>query len=191
MTSISINTDEKSPFYFVTFKAADGKYKRRSTKVPAAGGMFQGVKLSKAQAEKRALIEGTKIAEASQLEFESFDNRPIKDIFDLMLDGKLGRVTAETYNNARGSYKVFARWAGSRFSQPMRMWTRADMKEFVLWRRGQVRKETCRKDMAAIKAAFEWAVDSEIIPKNPCAKIAIPSDTKDEKIVHEAFTWGL
>ncbi len=105
-----------------------------------------------------------------------------------MLKGKLGRVSVATYDNARATYKFFTDWLGKKASAPIISITKATIKEWVLYRRSQVRYATCRKDLSAIRAAFEWAVDAEIIERNPCDKVAIPADTKEEKIVHEAFS---
>ena len=52
---------------------------------------------------------------------------------------------------------------------------------------GEVRYQTVHKDMSLIRAAFEWAVDAEIIDRNPCARVKIAPDTRDEKIVKEAL----
>ena len=189
MKNISLNKERTSPFWCVTFVASDGRKKRRSTKVPHEGGLFQGDKLTKAQAEKRAWVEASRIAEATVTEYEAHENRSIRALFDIMLGGKLGRVTARTYDNARVSFNIFMKWAGGRADEPFRLITRADAKEFVLWRRGQVRAETVRKDLIAIRSAYEWAADSELITKNPFVKVAIPPDARDEKILHEAFSW--
>lgn len=45
-----------------------------------------------------------------------------------------------------------------------------------------------KKDLTAIASVFHRAVDSEIIVKNPFANIHVAPDTKEEKVVHEAFT---
>ena len=54
LPTVSLNTDTKSPYYFASFYGADGKQKRRSTKVPHAGGMYQGRRISAAQAKTPA-----------------------------------------------------------------------------------------------------------------------------------------
>ncbi len=185
---ISLNKHAKSPFWMVSFIGADGGQKRRSTKVPHQGGMFQGEKLSKAQAEKRAMLVGIAIATAEAKEYTSHDNTSVRNLFRKMLSGKLGRVCIATYDNARTSYNQFCKWLGKRADEPARLITKADIRAWVIDRRAAVRHSTARKDLSVISSAFAWAVDSDMMPFNPCQGARIPPDTKDEKVVHEAFT---
>ncbi len=150
--------------------------------------MFQGEKLSAAQAKKRAMLVGINIATADAEQHSSFNNTTVRALFDLMLAGKLGRVSIRTYDNARTSYCQFCGWLGKRADAPARLVTKADIREWVIARRAEVRFNTVRKDLSAISSAFLWAVDAEIITSNPCSGAKIPPDTKDEKVIHEAFT---
>ncbi len=186
--SISINKDEKSPFWFASFIGADGKQKRRSTKVPHAGGMYQGEKLSKAQAEKRALRVAYELARVEQEEYEAENNMSVREACDIMLGGKLGRVSPATYENAAASYRQFCAWLGAASNAPARLITRAKMNEWAISRRVDVRQQTARKDLAVIKSVFRWLEDSRIIKENPCNGVRIAPDTASEKVVHEAFT---
>lgn len=188
LPSISLNTDAKSPFYFASFYGADGKQKRRSTKVPAGGGMYQGRKITATQAKSIALRVAAEIANAEHLEYHAADNRTLRQICEIMLSGKLGRVSLATYNNARTDYKQFISWLGKRADEPIRLITRADIREWVTSRRASVRAQTVRKALSAINAAFAWALDSGIITANPCTGVRVPPDTRDEKVIHEAFT---
>ncbi len=187
---ISLNKVPNSPYWMVSFIGADGGQRRRSTKVPHQGGMYQGEKLSKAQAEKRAMLVGVAIASADAEEYASFDNTTVRALFNLMLQGKLGRVSLSTYDNARTSYRQFCTWLGKRADEPARLITKADIREWVIARRAEVRFNTVKKDLSVISSAFTWAADADIMPANPCTGAKIPPDTKDEKVVHEAFTLG-
>lgn len=186
--SVSLNADAKSPFWFVSFVGSDGRQRRRSTKVPVAGGLYKGERLTATQAKKRALLVGMALAAEVDEEFVSQDNRSVREVCDAMLAGKLGRVSAASYANARTAYTQFCGWLGVRASRPIREVSRAVMKDWVVFRRGQVRHKTVCKDLCFIRAAFEWAVDAEVMPKNPCAGLSVPPDSRDEKVVHEAFS---
>ncbi len=185
---ISLSTIPASPFWLVSFRAPDGSQRKRSTKVPVKGGMFMGEMLSAAQAKKRALLVGYSIAAEVREEHSQHDNTTVRALCDIMLQGKLGHVSVETYDNARTTYEQFCKWLGYAATQPARLITKAKMKEWVIYRRAQVRHATTRKDLSVISAAFAWAVDSEIMPANPCLGLKIAPDTKDEKVVHEAST---
>ncbi len=150
----SVNLDPKSPFYFVSFVGPDGKLKRRSTKVPARGGIYQGERLSAAQAKRRAVMVAAEIARAAHEEYEAQNNMTVRELFRLMIDGKLGRVSASTYENAVTTYKQFCTWLGGKADEPLRLITRAMMKEWAVYRRGLVRHSTARKDLSVISAAF-------------------------------------
>lgn len=51
-----------------------------------------------------------------------------------------------------------------------------------------MRHATVRKGLGAIRAAYGWAVDAEMVERNPCDGVKVPADAKGEKVVHEAFT---
>ncbi|MCD8070210.1 MAG: hypothetical protein LUE08_02345 [Akkermansiaceae bacterium] len=59
---LSINQEKTSPYWMVTFQGKDGKMRRRSTKVPVAGGMFEGTRITARLAEKIACQRGVQIA---------------------------------------------------------------------------------------------------------------------------------
>lgn len=185
---LSINKEKASPFWMVTFKGADGRVRRRSTKVPVGGGLFEGERISAKLAERLAYQRGVQLALAEQREYESHNNMSVRELFDQMLAGKLGRVSVATYKNARTDYAQFCSWLGGRAQAPARLLSRADVKAWVAARRLQVRAKTVGKALSAIRAAFAWALDAEVVPRNPCLGVRIPPDSRDEKVVHEAFT---
>ena len=170
------------------YTGPDGLRRKKTTKVPILGGLYQGEKLSKSQAKNRALIVAHAIAQQTDEDHKDHNNMTVDELFKLMLNGKLGRVSEKTYNNAQTSYRFFSSWLGRRALMPLREVTKADIKSWVIYRRSLVRSATCRKDLTAIRSAFEWAVDAEIIDRNPCDKVSVPQDNKDEKIAHEAFS---
>ena len=186
--SFSVFSDAKSPFWLAQLVLSDGKRVKRSTKVPVAGGMFRGEKLTRAQAKNRALMVAQGLANEAAAQAARADNISVRELFDKLLGGKLGRVSTATYKNAKVSYLLFCEWFGKRADDPARLVTRADIKDFVLYRRTLVRHATVKKDITAIRSAFEWALDADIIGRNPCDKVSIPPDSRDEKVVHEAFT---
>ncbi len=109
-SNIIVFQDAKSPYWFCQYTGPDGVRRKKTTKVPIVGGMFQGEKLTRNQAKSRALIIAHQMAEAQSLEYSEKDNRSTREIFDLMISGKLGRVSTATYNNAKASYKHFLKW---------------------------------------------------------------------------------
>lgn len=188
LPSVSINSDPKSPFYFASFYGPDGRQKRRSTKVPVAGGLYNGRHISASQARAVALRVAAQIANEEFRVFASADNRSVRELCDLMLGGKLGRVAAATYENARSDYLCFLEFLKHRADEPLRLISRADVRAWAVDRRAKVRSATVRKGLAALRAAFDWAMDAGIVDQNPCEGVRIPPDARDEKIVHEAFT---
>lgn len=184
----SLNKAANSPYWMVTFTGGDGRQKRRSTKVPVKGGLYGEERLTAAQAKVRAEIVGRRLAEEERKGYEVSDNRSVREVCESMLGGKLGRVSQATYDNARTDYKQFLGWLGARADAPIRLITRADVKDWVAARRVQVRAKTVQKALSAIRAAFAWAVDAEVIVRNPCDGVRVPPDSKEERVVHEAFT---
>ncbi len=157
--------------------------------MPVEGGLFQGERLSKVQARKRALLVAQELAAAAQVEAERVDNLSVRELFDTVLKGKLGRLSVATYANARTTYAQFCEWLGKRRAQePARLVTRADIKQWVTDRRAEVRCKTVQHGLYVLRAAFNWALDAELIARNPCDRVSVPPDGKDERVVHEAFT---
>ncbi|MGN0869453.1 MAG: tyrosine-type recombinase/integrase [Akkermansia sp.] len=150
--------------------------------------MYLGERLTKTQAEKRAMMVGISIAGADAEQYASYNNTSVRALFSIMLNGKLGRVSIATYENARTSYRQFCEWLGKRADEPARLITKADIREWIIRRRSEVRCNTVKKDLSAISSAFAWATDADIMPNNPCTGAKIPPDTKDEKVIHEAFS---
>ncbi len=186
--TFSVFTDAKSPFWLTQIVFSDGKRLKKSTKVPVAGGLFRGEKLTRAQAKNRALMVAQELANAAAVEAKRVDNMSVRELFDKMLGGKLGRVSVATYNNARTSYRFFCEWFGKRADEPARLVSRADIKDWVLERRKLVRHKTVLHDLYVVRAAFAWALDAELIVRNPCDGVKVPADGREERVVHEAFT---
>lgn len=128
------------------------------------------------------------LAQAAEESYSAHDNTTMRQLCNTMLAGKLGRVSACTYDNARTDYTQFLRWLGKRADEPARFITRADLKAWIVERRAEVRHATVVKALGVIRSAFAYAVDAEIISTNPATGLKVPSDSRDEKIVHEAFT---
>ncbi len=188
VTSVGLSQEGKSPYWVAQWAMSDGKRVKKSTKVPVAGGLFRGEKLTRAQAKNRALMVAQELANAAAVESMREDNMSVRELFDKMLGGKLGRVSTATYNNAKTSYRFFCEWFGKRADAPARLVTRADVKEWVLARRKEVRHKTVLHDLYVVRAAFAWALDAELIVRNPCDGVKVPADGREERVVHEAFT---
>lgn len=187
--NVRVARDTKSPYWAATFVGPDGRRVKKSTKVPVEGGLFRGEKLTKAQAKNRAIMVAAEIARAYEGQNGS-STMTVRELFDLMLSGKLGRVSVATYNNARNDYKQFCSWLGEvRANRPAALIRRKDALAWLVDRRASVRRATCRKSLTALRAAFNWAVDAELLPGNPFLNLRVQPDTKDEKVVHEAFSW--
>ena len=186
--NVIVCREKLSPYWIAQWTDARGKRNRRSTKVPVRGGVYRGERLSAAQAERRALMVAWELAREVEEDFAEHDNSSVREVCRLMLSGKLGRVSLATYENARTAFRQFCEWLGRRADEPIRLVTRADVRAFVAARRAVVRRETVHKGLSVIRAAFAYALDTDIIAKNPCDGVKIPPDTRDEKVVHEAFT---
>lgn len=80
------------------------------------------------------------------------------------------------------------KWLGKRADEPLRLFTRADAKDYLLMRRETNRCTTVIREACCFKVAFEDAVDREILDRNPWRNIRIPADKGAEKHEPEAFT---
>ena len=122
----ALHQDAKSPFWMAQWALSNGSRMKRSTKVPVEGGVFQGVRLSKPQAKRPALLVAQELAAAAQVEAQRQDNLSVRELLDTVLKGKLGRLSVSTYDNARTTYARSTAWLGERrAAQPLRLVTRA------------------------------------------------------------------
>ncbi len=183
-----INREKTSPYWCVTFEGRDGKMKRRSTKVPVKGGMFEGMQITAKLAEKLAYQRGVQIALAAEKEYNRLDNTTVRNWCESYIRKNAGHISERTYHNALTAYRFFYSFLGKRADEPLRLITKMDAKDFIAHRRNSVRQKTVAKDVAALSQAFKDAMDAEIITKNPFAGVSIPKDRAGEKLVHEAFT---
>ena len=120
---------------------------------------------------------------------EDLNTISVKDLFETMLNGKLGRVSQATYKNAATDYRQFLTWLGAtRAARPAQFIKRSDVLAWLMDRRSQVRAATCKKALTALRSAFTWAVDAGYLSSNPFVNIKVQPDSREEKVVHEAFT---
>lgn len=185
---LSINKEKSSPYWMVTFQSADGKMKRRSTKVPVAGGMFEGERITAKLAERLAYQRGVQIACAEEEEYKSHNNVSVREWCDQCVMKKARIVSSDTVRNAKTANNHFYKYLGNKSKAPIRLITKADIKGFVAHRRELVRQKTVMKDLAALSQSFSEAVDAEVIDRNPCRGVSVPPDRAVEKIHKEAFT---
>ena len=89
VSGVSLFQDAKSPYWWAQWSLSDGSRVKKSTKVPLVGGLFQGERLSKPQAKRRALLVAQELAAAAQVEAERQDNLSVRELFDTVLKGKL------------------------------------------------------------------------------------------------------
>lgn len=186
--SLSINKDPKSPFWMVSFRDARGRQRRRSTKVPVNGGMFEGVNISAKTAEKLAYQRGVQIA-CEEEERERTENQvTLREHVARFQRKREGLVSEATNKNARTTFKYFFEYLGHRADEPIQRITKADIKEWVAARRKTARRGTVHKDLSIISAAFSDAVDCELMAANPCHGVKVPPELPEEKMHKAAFT---
>lgn len=186
--NISLNKDPKSNFWYVSFLVQGDKQRRKSTKVPVSGGMFDGGRLSSAQAKNRALIEGTRIAQEACKKEESVNNISLRRFLNEYYTRRRAYVALATAVNMEGAYRRLCDVLGKRADLPINEIKRDDAKRFVEARRIEVRSQSVRKDVACICAAFNDALDGELIVRNPFSRIKVEPDTSEEELKHEAFS---
>ncbi len=185
---LSINKDPKSPYWFVTFEGADGKMKRRSTKVPVSGGMFEGVRITARLAEKLAYQRGVQIACAEEEVYTAQNNVSVREWCAGFTQRNAPHMSEASMRNLNTALRYFYEFLGKRADEPLRLVCRADARDFMLWRRRDVRAKTVRRDIAALSPIFNDALDSEVIAKNPFVRLPIPPDKGEEALTKEAFT---
>ena len=83
--TFSVFTDAKSPFWLTQIVFSDGKRLKKSTKVPVAGGLFRGEKLSRAQAKNRALMVAQELANAAAVEAARVDNMYVRELLEVVV----------------------------------------------------------------------------------------------------------
>ncbi len=186
--SFSINEDAKSPFWFVSFVGPDGAQKRRSTKVPVAGGLFRGERLSATQAKKRAFLVAADIVSKAFSDFVPLDNRSVRSFLDEYIQRSQRRLRLQSLRNLRRACDLFLSWLGRRADSPLRLVSRADVKAFSEARASEVRVSTVMRDLGCLRTAFEDAFDSEIIPRNPFRNLRVPRSQDDDSSRRQAFS---
>ncbi len=125
-----INKEKTSPYWCVTFEGRDGKMKRRSTKVPVKGGMFEGMQITAKLAEKLAYQRGVQIALAEEKEYNRHDNTTVRNWCEAYIRGQAQSVwnallcfffgSSAKWGQAQsvGSSAKFAKMPGISASEP-------------------------------------------------------------------------
>lgn len=187
MPSYSINKTSNSPYYMVSFIGTDGGQKRRSTKVPHAGGMFEGETLSAAQASRRALIVAARIVDKEAMDSGRSGNVSVRKYLDAFATRRKPYISAASHREMIKSFAYFCEFLGRRADGSLSSIVKDDAKRFVEHRRREVRHNTVRRDVSSLGYAFRDAYDSEIIDRNPFSGLKIPGDTRAEKVTRAAF----
>lgn len=182
----SLNTDKNSPYWLVSFIGADGKQKRRSTKVPINGGNWKEQKLTKRGARKVAELEALEIVKEESRKEKSGES--VRGVFDTVLAHKKQRVTTKTFKNMQKAARNFLAFIGTGADRPVSCVTKGQIVNFVNARRGDVRKGTAVVELGFLKQAFQYAEDAELLTRNPARGLTVPADSPWEKTQKEAFT---
>lgn len=157
--------------------------------MPVNGGMYDGVNISAAAAKKRALFVAYEMARLEAEECAGRDNTSVKELFARFMRSGIRTKTAEACQQADASFKFFAEYVGERvMSGPVREVTRAAARGFADSRREDVRCGTAKKNIAYLRSAFRYAEECGMIESNPFARVRVAADTKEERILLEAFT---
>lgn len=189
MENLSINKDEKSPYWMVTFRDSQGRQRRRSTKVPVKGGLYKGENLTAKQAEKRALIVGISIANQQAESDKKQNNISVRAFLDNYIRRAAARMKPQSIKNVYSARDHFCAWLGKRADYPLHEITRLDCKNFTEYRRELIRCSSTQREIGYLKTAFNDAYDSEIINRNPWIGIKIAPDSPEEKTIKEALTF--
>lgn len=150
--------------------------------------MFKGERLSAAQAKKRAMLVGADIARAANEDFVAQDNRSVRSFLDGYVQRSVRRLRPQSLRNMRRACSLFLGWLGAKADLPLRSISRLDAKLFVESRCADVRSSTVVRDAGCLRTAFEDALDSEIIARNPFHNIRVPRGNAQEEQKREAFT---
>lgn len=188
MENISINKDAKSPFYMVTFRDSQGRQRRRSTKVPVGGGLFQGEKLTAKQAEKRAFVVGAELAKQQAAKDDKQSKFTVRAFLDDYIRRVAHNLAPQSLKNMKSARDMFCRWLGKRADFSISEITRLDCKLYIEHRRNEIRHSSTAREVGCLKTAFADAFDSEIISRNPWTNQKISHDRPEEKNKREAFT---
>lgn len=188
MENLSINKDAKSPFWMVTFRDAQGRQRRRSTKIPIDGGIFQGEKLTAKQAEKRAFVVGAQIAKQQEEKNKGRNGISVRAFLDEYTKRAAKRMAVTSYSNIKSVCNRFCDWLGMRMDFPLSEITRRDCKTYAEYRRERIRQSSTLFEIRVLKAAFADAEYDEIIDKNPWHGIKVAKDAVAEINKREPFT---
>ncbi len=188
LPTLNLNKDPLSPYWFVTFRGADGKRKRRSTRVPHEGGMYAGERITAKKAKQLALQVAAKIAEEElgkgtereKISFRAFANRYLAD--------KNKTLKSSTFTRTVGILNDFQNYLEERKDAPIRDITREEAKSYMLKLCAIQRLNTVRRHIAALTGLFNAAYDLDLIAKNPFARLTAQLPKRNDKCEKEAFT---
>lgn len=185
--SLTLEVVPSSPYYLVYFTDASGKRKHKSTKVPHAGGMFRGEKLTANQAKIRAAVVAQEIAERS-IERDAHAGMTIEEAVRWHLRRKAKNVKMSSFARGARTLDLFLDWLGSRKNNKLDTITRKDIEGFLLSQWGGARNGTKRLYRALICAFFNDCLRGGVIEVSPGAGVDIQLDRRPKKITKNIFT---
>ncbi len=200
----TLRTDTRSPYYFATWRDAEGKQRTKSTKVrhtPLKTG--KGKPESKAQLMARAQLIADAYEEASKTGMEA---RHVRATLEMLGDAEQKpnvpsvRAFVESWIQERtvllskttGSDKkaiaILEASLGSRFDEPISKISKPDIQAVVNSEVVRVSASTVKRYMQSLSIMFNSAIDHQYLSINPTHKLKYPKGATQDKLTREPFS---
>lgn len=183
--TITLEIIARSPYYQAYFVTADGRRRHRSTKVPHAGGLFHGEKLTAKQAKLRAAIVAHELACAACPGVTP--DATIADAVREHVKQKQKKVGLTRLEKISACLTRFLEWLPRGGDTIAAEVTRGDVETFICSQWGLCRESTQRFNYTILKDFFAGCVDAGAVSVSPCTRRRGASNSA-QKITREIFT---
>lgn len=188
--TLRLNKAKNSPFWMITFEGQDGRLRRRSTKVPHEGGMFEGGFISKDLAKRIAYQRGTMIALQEEREEEEQKDASLEAYVEecfRLFSLSVGEGSLASLRSKKKRLVDSLREVGIQ-QKKLRDVTRADVGSLCVQWRSKLSFVSGKCLLSLLSRVFKRAIEDDLCVKNPCAGVKIPTEKSCEKFRKEAFS---
>lgn len=191
-----------SPYWSAQWTGKDGRKQRRSTKVLVKPNVQRnGIRESPAQAKARAqqIADAFEQAAAgertlrqlresvSALAHVDISVPIVEDFLNDFIKSRDRVATRSTYNNDSRAVRLFLDYLGNKAKGRIDTITKLDVVGFISSESTRVRESTVHKYVASLAVPFAQAYESELIARNPFAKLPLKKKKRRDSLPREAF----
>ncbi len=183
---ITLEIPKNAPYYHAYFRGADGRMRHKSTRVPHAGGFYQGEKLTAKQAKIRAAVVAQQLADAECK--KNCQIVTLEEAIRVHVAKKAKRVSTSRRRRIEARLSAFSSYLPNKGGTKLEEISKSDIEKFAEKAWGGLRHNSFRYNYNILRGFFAACVEGDLLRASPCPKISTTDKARSDKITRDIFT---